>query len=88
MENRSLLRALYGKLREGFLTALLLVLMVTVVTRVAGQRSACDEARLGGMQAQFGECTQRYKAEYRTAIEVTRNMSCRSNIKLQHIYAG
>ena len=76
MENRSLLRALYGKPCEGSLTAPLLVVMVTAVTRVAGQRSACDEARLGGMQAQFGECTQRYKAEYRTAIEVTRNMSC------------
>ena len=65
-------------------TLLLLLLVVTVVTRVAGQRSACDEARLGGMQAQFGECTQRYKAEYRTAIEVTRNMICSSNIELQH----
>ena len=65
-------------------TLLLLLLVVTVVTRVAGQRSACDEARLGGMQAQFGECTQRYKAEYRTAIEVTRNMICSNNIELQH----
>ena len=67
-------------------TLLLLLLVVTVVTRVAGQRSACDEARLGGMQAQFGECTQRYKAEYRTAIEVIRNMICSSNskIELQH----
>ena len=65
-------------------TLLLLLLVVTVVTRVAGQRSACDEARLGGMQAQFGECTQRYKAEYRTAIEVTRSMICSSNIELQH----
>ena len=63
---------------------LLLLVVVTVVTRVAGQRSACDEARLGGMQAQFGECTQRYKAEYRTAIEVTRNMICSNNIELQH----